>query len=54
MRKEWAVSDTGYLKEPQYYRGYRWVEIIDFDGVRLFVRTESGWEFSVYEDELEN
>jgi hypothetical protein len=54
MQKEWQIGDTGNLKQPQYYKGYRWVEVIDFDGVRLVVRTESGWEFSIYKDELED
>ena len=51
MRKEWEIGDSGYLIEPVL--GYRFVEIVGFDGVRLVVQTTSGYEFTVYEDELE-
>jgi hypothetical protein len=50
MEREWEIGDTAYLKEP--VKGYRHVEIVAFDGVRPVVRTTSGWEFSVYSDEL--
>ena len=49
--REWEIGDTAYLISP--VKGYRKVEIVDFDGVRPIVRTESGWEFSVWPDELE-
>jgi hypothetical protein len=39
------------LKKPE--RGYRNVEIIGFDGDRIIVRTDSGLELSIYEDEME-
>ena len=51
MKREWEIGDTGYLIKPE--KGYRRVEIVGFDGVRLVVQTESGWEFTIYEDELE-
>ena len=51
MERELQMGDSAYLKEP--VRGYRYVEIIDFDGYRLIVKTSSGYEFTVYEDELE-
>lgn len=50
--REWQIGDSAYLKEP--VRGYRYVEIVDFDGVKLVVRASSGYEFSVYTDELED
>jgi len=51
MPKEYEVGDSAYLKEP--VRGYRYVEIVEFDGTRLVVQTTSGYEFTIYEDELE-
>ena len=51
MNYDWQVGDSAYLKEP--VKGYRYVEIVGFDGDRLVVRTTSGWEFTVREDELE-
>jgi len=51
VKREWEIGDKAYLIKPE--RGYRCVEIVDYDGVKLVVRTESGWEFSVYKDELE-
>ena len=51
MQKEWEVGESAYLKRPEL--GYRCVEVVGHDGYRLLVRTESGYEFSVYEDELE-
>lgn len=51
MKREWEIGDYANLKVPE--KGYRHVEIIGFDGVRLVVRTSSGWEFTVYEDELQ-
>ena len=50
MKREWEIGDTAYLKRPE--KGYRKVEIVGHDGLRLVVQTESGWEFSIYEDEL--
>jgi hypothetical protein len=51
MEHELQIGDSAYLKESE--RGYRYVEIIGFDGCRLIVRTTSGYEFTIYEDELE-
>jgi hypothetical protein len=51
MTREFETGDFAYLKEPE--RGYRYVEIVGFDGVRIIVKTSSGYEFSIYEDELE-
>ena len=51
MAREWEIGDTGNLIKPE--KGYRHVEVVGFDGVFLIVRTTSGWEFSIYEDELE-
>jgi hypothetical protein len=50
MSKEWEIGDEADLKEPS--KGYRHVEIVDFNGVRLLVRTSSGWEFTVSTDDL--
>jgi len=52
MEKERNIGESAYLKEP--VKGYRYVEIVDFDGKRLIVRTTSGYEFSICEDELED
>ena len=52
MDHEYQIGDSAYLKVPE--RGYRYVEIIGFDGTRLLVRTSSGYEFTVYPDELED
>ena len=51
MNYDWQVGDSAYLKEP--FRGYRYVEIVGFEGDRLVVRITSGYEFTVREDELE-
>ena len=51
MAREREIGDSAYLKEPE--RGYRYVEIVGFEGVRLIVRTTSGYEFTIYEDKLE-
>lgn len=55
MKKEWEPGDFRYLSEPKNYKGYRLVELVEFDAVRMqwWVRTMGGWEFAVYEDELE-
>jgi len=45
------IGDSAYLKVPE--RGYRYVEIIGFDGNMLIVQTTNGYTFRVYEDELE-
>jgi hypothetical protein len=52
MNREWEVGDRACLINLE--KGYRHVEIRGFDGLKLIVQTESGWEFSVYPDELEN
>ena len=49
---EREIGDTACLITP--VKGYRKVEIVGYDGLRLVVRTESGWEFTVWEDELED
>jgi len=51
MGYDFEVGEAAYLKEP--VKGYRYVEIVDYDGPRLVVRTTSGWEFTVWPDELE-
>ncbi|MCL2620253.1 MAG: hypothetical protein FWD97_04890 [Defluviitaleaceae bacterium] len=50
--QEHNIGDTAYLKEP--VKGYRYVEIIEYDGPRLVVKTTSGMELIIYEDELED
>ena len=50
--REWEVGDDAYLKEPA--RGYRFVTVTGFCGNRLIVKTESGMELYIYEDELED
>ena len=52
MEVKYQIGDGAYLKEP--VKGYRYVEIVDYDDGRFVVRTTSGWEFTVYEDELED
>ena len=51
--KEIEVGDTGYLKEPKL--GYYHIEVIGFEDVtgRLIVRLPSGYETTIYEDELD-
>jgi hypothetical protein len=51
MIKEWQVGDSAYLIKPE--RGYRYVEIVGFDGLKLVVRTTGGMELTIYEDEPE-
>jgi len=51
MEAKFQIGDSAYLKEPA--KGYRYVEIVDYDEDRFVVRTASGWEFTVYENELE-
>ena len=51
MFKEFEVGESAYLIEP--VRGYRYIEIVGYDGNRLIVRTTSGYEISAYCDELE-
>ena len=45
------IGDSATLKVPE--RGYKYVEIVRFYGRDILVRTTSGWEFSVREDDLE-
>ena len=45
------IGDSANLKEP--FEGYRYVEIVGFDGNRIVVQTTSGYQFTVYEDEME-
>ena len=52
MKQEWEIGDFTYLKEP--FKGYSHVEIAGFDGVKLVVCISSGYELTVYEDELED
>lgn len=44
------IGDIVYLIEP--VKGYRRVEIVEFYGRDILIRTESGWEFSVREDDI--
>jgi len=48
---ELAVGDYADLIVP--VKGYKHVEIVNIGFPYILVRTESGWEFEVYEDELE-
>jgi len=50
--REYSIGDYAYLKVP--FKGYRYVEIVGFDGNQLIVQITSGYEFSVYADELED
>jgi hypothetical protein len=50
--RKYEIGDSAYLKEP--YLGYRYVEIVGFEGDRLIVRITSGLEFTIYEDDLED
>ena len=45
------IGDVYYLKEP--VKGYRRVEVVGFYGKDILIRTDSGWEFTVREDDLE-
>ena len=51
---DYVAGDSAYLKEPKYYKGYRYVDIAEVYDNELLVRTESGWEFTVFPDELED
>ena len=51
MKRELEIGDYACLKEP--FRGYRYVEIIEIYEYKILVRTSSGYEFTVCEDELE-
>ena len=51
MSREREIGESAYLKKPEL--GYRYVEIVGFEGCRLIVKTTSGYEFTIYEDELE-
>ena len=51
LEQKFNIGDSTYLKVP--VKGYRYVEIIGFDGLYIIVRTTSGWEFAVQEHELE-
>jgi hypothetical protein len=42
------------LKHPERYKGYRHVEVVDFDGLKLVVETTSGLRLIIWEDELED
>ena len=48
---EYNIVDAVYLKQPE--RGYYYVEIIDKHGEQLTVRTTSGYEFTIYPDEID-
>ena len=48
--KEWEIGESAYLKEP--VKGYRYVEIVDYDCTSLVVETTSGMRLTVYADEL--
>ena len=49
---KYQAGDHAYLKVPD--KGYRYVDIIGHEGNRLVVRNTAGYEFTVYEDELED
>ena len=51
MKRELEIGDYVCLIEP--FKGYRCVEIIEFYENKILVRTSSGYEFTVCEDELE-
>jgi hypothetical protein len=51
MYKEFTVGMTAYLIKP--VRGYKAVTLIERLQYTWLVRTSGGWEFQVYEDELE-
>ena len=51
MSDKWKIGDKAYLKEP--VKGYRYVEIIDYEGIKNVVETTSGMVLYVYDDELE-
>jgi hypothetical protein len=48
---EYEIGDKAYLKQPEL--GYKCVEIIGLTEYKIEVRLESGYEFSVYPNELE-
>ena len=50
--RELEIGDIVYLKER--VKGYRRVEIVEFYGIDILVRTTSGWEFTVRRDDLED
>jgi len=52
MENKYQIGDYAYLKRPEL--GYRYVDIIGIEGERLLVRVTSGYEFTVYPDELED
>ena len=49
--EKYQIGDSAYLKEP--FKGYRYVEIVGFEGKQIIVKITSGYEFLVFEDELE-
>ena len=51
MAKQFKPGDHATLIEP--VRGYSNVEIVEDTGTKLLVRTSSGMEIEIYEDELE-
>jgi len=51
MAGGYEIGDKTFLKEP--YKGYRYVEIVGYEGTMLVVQITSGLELYVYEDELE-
>ena len=52
LEEKYSIGDYGYLKKP--YQGYKYVEIIGFEGNKLVVRLSSGFEITIYADELED
>jgi len=54
MKREWEIGDIAKLKNPSHYKGYRHVEIVGLDGLKLVVETRSGWQLTIFEDELED
>ena len=50
--REREIGESAYLKEP--VKGYRYVEIVGFDGPKYVVTTSSGMELTICEDDLED
>ena len=46
----YEIGDTVRLLRAE--RGYFVAEVVDFDGVKLVLEVSSGYQFSVYEDEI--
>jgi hypothetical protein len=49
---EYDIGEYAYLKIP--FKGYKYVEVVGFEGEQLIVQITNGYEFTVYADELED